>query len=64
MSAAFLVDALNMADWTRRHTSLEGLVASLTSGVNNIFIACTKRLADVGATSPVGTASDNFDIQT
>jgi hypothetical protein len=26
MTAALVVDALNMAAWTRRHTSLDGLI--------------------------------------
>jgi transposase InsO family protein len=32
MTAALVVDALNMAAWTRRHTTLDGLICHTDAG--------------------------------
>ena len=49
MTAALVVDALNMAAWTRRHTSLDGLVCHTDAGSQYTSITYTERLDDIGA---------------
>jgi putative transposase len=61
MTAALVVDALNMAAWTRRHTSLDGLVCHTDAGSQYTSIAYTERIGDVGAAPSIGTVGDSFD---
>ena len=61
MTANLVVDALDMAAWTRRGTSLEGLVCHTDAGSQYTSIAYTERLCDVGAVPSIGTVGDSFD---
>jgi putative transposase len=61
MTAALVVDALNMAAWTRRHTSLDGLICHTDAGSQYTSIAYTERIDDVGAAPSIGTVGDSFD---
>ena len=61
MTANLVVDALDMAAWTRRNTSLEGLVCHTDAGSQYTSIAYTERLSDVGATPSIGTVGDSYD---
>lgn len=61
MSANLVVDALNMAAWSRRHTALDGLVCHTDAGSQYTSIAYTERLADVGAAPSIGTVGDSYD---
>jgi putative transposase len=61
MSAALVVDALNMAAWNRRHTGLDGLVCHTDAGSQYTSIAYTERLADVGALPSIGSVGDSYD---
>ena len=61
MTAPLVIDALNMAAWTRRHTSLEGLVCHTDAGSQYTSIAYTERLCDVGAAPSIGTVGDSYD---
>jgi len=61
MTAALVVDALNMAAWSRRHTSLEGLVCHTDAGSQYTSIAYTERLCDISAAPSIGTVGDSFD---
>ncbi len=58
MTANLVVDALDMAAWTRRGTDLEGLVCHTDAGSQYTSIAYTERLCDVGATPSIGTVGD------
>ncbi len=61
MTAPLVIDALNMAAWTRRHTPLEGLVCHTDAGSQYTSIAYTERLDDVGAAPSIGTVGDSYD---
>jgi len=61
MSAALVVDALNMAAWTRRHENLDGLICHTDAGSQYTSIAYTERIADIGAAPSIGTVGDSFD---
>ena len=61
MTANLVVDALEMAAWTRRGTNLEGLVCHSDAGSQYTSIAYTERLSDVGATPSIGTVGDSYD---
>ena len=61
MTASLVIDALNMAAWTRRHQSLDGLVCHSDAGSQYTSIAYTDRLAEVGAAPSIGTVADSFD---
>jgi len=61
MTAALVVDALNMAAWNRRNISLEGLVCHTDAGSQYTSIAYTERLDDVGAVPSIGTVGDSYD---
>ena len=61
MSADLVVDALNMAAWTRRHASLEGLVSHSDAGSQYTSVVHTERLAEIGAVPSIGTVGDSFD---
>ena len=58
MTAPLVVDALNMAAWTRRHISLEQLRCHSDAGSQYTSIAYTDRLEEIGATPSIGTVGD------
>lgn len=61
MHTSLVLDALNMAAWTRRRVSLDGLVCHSDAGSQYTSIAYTDRLAEIGAAPSVGTVADSFD---
>ena len=61
MTAALVVDALNMAAWTRRGVDLDGLICHSDAGGQYVSIAYTDRLDDIGASPSIGTIGDSFD---
>jgi transposase InsO family protein len=61
MTAALVIDALNMAAWTRRHTTLDGLICHTDAGSQYTSILYTERLDDVGAAPSIGTVGDSYD---
>jgi putative transposase len=61
MTAALVVDALNMAAWNRRNMSLDGLICHTDAGSQYTSIAYTERLDDVGAVPSIGTVGDSYD---
>jgi putative transposase len=61
MHASLVVDALNMAAWTRRDTSLDGLICHSDAGSQYTSIAYTDRLDEMGASPSIGTVADSFD---
>jgi putative transposase len=61
MSAALVVDALNMAAWVRRGVDLDGLICHSDAGGQYVSIAYTDRLDDIGASPSIGTVGDSFD---
>jgi len=61
MTANLVIDALNMAAWTRRHSALDGLVCHSDAGAQYTSIAYTERLDDIGAAPSIGTIADSYD---
>lgn len=61
LSATVVLDALEMAIWTRRADDLTGLVHHSDRGVQYLAIKYTERLAEVGALTSVGSKGDSYD---
>jgi putative transposase len=61
MSADLVVDALNMAAWTRRHATFVDLRCHSDAGSQYTSVVHTERLAEIGAVPSIGTVGDSFD---
>jgi len=61
MHASLVVDALNMAAWTRRGIDLEGLICHHDAGSQYTSIAHTDAVAVLEARASIGTVGDSFD---
>ncbi len=60
MTAPLVIDALNMAAWTR-HTSLDGLICHTDAGSQYTSISYTDRIDELGVSASIGTVGDSFD---
>jgi putative transposase len=63
MHTALVLDALNMAAWTRRGVDIDGVVCHSDAGAQYTSIAYTDRLAEIGAAPSIGTVGDSFDCE-
>ena len=61
MHASLVVDALNMAAWTRRGTDLAGLICHNDAGSQYTSIAYTERIDELDAKPSIGTVGDSYD---
>lgn len=61
MATSLVLDALNMAAWTRRGVSIDGVVCHNDAGAQYTSIAYTDRLDEIGAAPSIGTIGDSFD---
>jgi putative transposase len=61
MHTSLVLDALNMAAWTRRGVDIEGVVCHSDAGSQYTSIAYTDRLDEIGAAPSIGTVADSFD---
>lgn len=61
MATSLVLDALNMAAWTRRGSDLDGLICHSDAGSQYTSIAYTERLDEIGAAPSIGTVGDSFD---
>jgi putative transposase len=61
MHASLVVDALNMAAWTRRGIDIDGVICHSDAGSQYTSIAYTDRLDEIDAAPSIGTAGDSFD---
>ena len=61
MHTSLVLDALNMAAWTRRAVDPAGLVCHSDAGAQYTSITYTERLDDIGAAPSIGTIGDSFD---
>lgn len=61
MHANLVVDALNMAAWTRRGIDLNGLICHHDAGSQYTSIAYTDRLGELDAKPSIGTVGDSYD---
>lgn len=60
MTASLVVDALNMAAWTRR-TKLDGLICHTDAGAQYTSVSYTDRIDELGVSASIGTVGDSFD---
>ena len=61
MTAPLVTDALNMAAWTRRHTTIDDLICHTDAGSQYTSILYTDRLEDFGVAPSIGTVGDSYD---
>ena len=61
MTAQLVIDALNMAAWTRRHSSLANLTCHTDAGSQYTSISYTDRLSDFDIDPSIGTIGDSYD---
>jgi transposase InsO family protein len=61
MHASLVIDALNMAAWTRRGVDIDGVVCHSDAGSQYTSIAYTDRLDEIGAAPSIGTIGDSYD---
>jgi len=61
MTTALVLDALNMAAWTRRGVDIDGVVCHSDAGSQYTSITYTDRLAEIGAAPSIGTIGDSYD---
>lgn len=61
MTKELVIDALNMAAWTRRHQSFNQLTCHTDAGSQYVSIAYTERLEELGVSASIGTVGDSFD---
>jgi putative transposase len=61
MHASLVVDALNMAAWTRRGIDIDGVICHSDAGSQYTSIAYTDRLEEIDAAPSIGTVGDSFD---
>lgn len=61
MTKELVIDALNMAAWTRRHLSVDELTCHTDAGSQYVSIAYTERLEELGVAASIGTVGDSFD---
>jgi transposase InsO family protein len=61
MTVNLVLDALNMAAWTRRHGDIAGVVAHSDAGSQYTSLTYTERLAEIGAAPSIGTIGDSYD---
>jgi putative transposase len=61
MHASLVVDALNMAAWTRRGVDIDGVICHSDAGSQYTCIAYTDRLEEIDAAPSIGTVGDSYD---
>jgi putative transposase len=60
MTASLVVDALNMAAWTRA-TKLDGLICHTDAGAQYTSVSYTDRIDELGVSASIGTVGDSYD---
>jgi putative transposase len=62
MTAPLVVDALNMAAWTRRGVDIDGVICHSDAGSQTIHVdRVHRRLDEIDAAPSIGTIGDSFD---
>ena len=61
MTSTLVVDALNMAAWTRQGDSIDGVICHSDAGSQYTSLSYTDRLDDIGAAPSIGTIGDSYD---
>ncbi len=60
MTASLVVDALNMAAWTRK-VGLDGLICHTDAGSQYTSVSYTDRIDELGVSASIGTVGDSYD---
>jgi len=61
MQTTLVLDALNMAAWTRRGVDIDGVICHSDAGSQYTSISYTERLDEIDAAPSIGTIGDSFD---
>jgi len=61
MTTPLVMDALEMAIFSRRHQLLDGVIAHSDAGSQYVSVSYTERLAEIGAQPSIGSIGDSFD---
>ena len=61
MTTPLVMAALDMAAWTRRHSTLTNLTCHSDAGSQYTSVTYTDRLEEIGAAPSIGTIGDSFD---
>ena len=61
MHTRLVLDALNMAAWSRRGVDIDGVVCHSDAGSQYTAVAYTDRLAEIGAAPSIGSIGDSYD---
>ena len=61
MTKELVIDALNMAAWTRRHLSFDQIKCHTDAGSQYVSHAYADRLCELGIAASIGTVGDGFD---
>ena len=61
MTTPLVMDALEMAIFSRRHQLLNGVIAHSDAGSQYVSIAYTERLAEIHAQPSIGSIGDSYD---
>jgi putative transposase len=61
MTTPLVMDALDMAIFSRRHQYLDGVIAHSDAGAQYMSVAYTERLAEIGARPSIGGIGDSYD---
>jgi putative transposase len=61
MTTPLVMDALEMAIFSRRHQLLHGVIAHSDAGSQYVSVTYTERLADIHAQPSIGSIGDSFD---
>ena len=62
MTASLVVDALNMAAWTRK-SDLYGLICHTDAGSQYTSVSYTDRIDELGVSASIGTVGDSYDCE-
>lgn len=61
MTTALVMDALEMAVFSRRLQLINGVIAHSDAGSQYVSVAYTERLAEIGARPSIGSIGDSYD---
>jgi putative transposase len=61
MTTPLVMDALEMAIFSRRHQLIDGVIAHSDAGSQYVSVAYTERLAEINALPSIGSIGDSFD---
>ena len=61
MTTPLVMDALDMAIFSRRHQLLDGVIAHSDAGSQYVSVSYTERLAEINAQPSISSIGDSFD---